>query len=228
MTSLHTLLKQKPWAAPKRRIRSRLFTISIHCGFQYGYYILLSLLLFIATCEAYHHPIQFAIPANKVVKEIPKKDRDFAFINPKDTSTYIYQSEEPYYKDYQRSYFGITCKKAGWDCMRHYEILANGCIPYFIDLDQCHPDTMAFLPKELILEAMHLPGVSYKTLSIDHEQFDHARYQEIVTALLEHTRRYLTTEKMAQYLLDTMNYSGRKPILFLSYDTSPDYLYCLS
>ena len=29
-----------------------------------------------------------------------------------------------------KKYFWITIK-AGWDCLRHYEILMNGCIPYF-------------------------------------------------------------------------------------------------
>jgi len=80
--------------------------------------------------------------------------------------------------------------KGGWDCMRHYEILANGCIPYFIDLDQCDVRTMAFLPKELIKEAMNLPGVSY--LSINHKKFNKVKYYEILNKLLEHTRQYLT------------------------------------
>ena len=29
------------------------------------------------------------------------------------------------------SYFGSTKKKAGWDCMRHYEIVASGAVPFF-------------------------------------------------------------------------------------------------
>src|SRR5579862_5558247 len=172
------------------------------------------------------YPIQFSIPEHKIVKEIPEKDRDFAHIIPGDPNTYIYTDEEDYYTDYQHSYFAVTMKKAGWDCMRHYEILANGCIPYFVDLDKCDKDTMFFLPRDLILEAMNLPGVSY--LHIDHSQFDTAKYYEILNKLLEHTRKYLTTRNMAQYILDTVHYTGTGKILYLSNDEDPDYLRCIT
>lgn len=168
------------------------------------------------------YPLQFSIPEGKIVSAIPKKDRDFAFIIPGNLSTYIYQQESDYYHGYQRSYFAVTCKKGGWDCMRHYEILANGCIPYFLDLDKCDHNTMYFLPKDLIKEAMNLPGVSY--LKIDHELFDEARYYEILNLLLEHTRKYLTTKNMAQYILNTINYKGNGKILYLSNEVSPDYM----
>ena len=43
-------------------------------------------------------------------------------------------------------------EKAGWDCLRHYEIIGNGTIPYFHELEDCPPDTLHSFPKELILE----------------------------------------------------------------------------
>jgi|SRR5579862_285691 len=172
------------------------------------------------------YPIQFSIPEHKIVQEIPEKDRDFAHLIPWQMHTYIYSEEDHYCKDYQRSYFAVTMKKGGWDCMRHYEILANGCIPYFVDLDKCDKDTMFFLPRDLILEAMNLPGVSY--LHIDHSQFDTAKYYEILNKLLEHTRKYLTTRNMAQYILDTVHYTGTGKILYLSNDEDPDYLRCIT
>ena len=171
-------------------------------------------------------PINFSIPKSKIVKKIPEKDLDFAPLLPGVMSTYIYDEEADYYKDYQRSYFAVTCRKSGWDCMRHYEILANGCIPYFVDLDHCDKDTMFFLPRELILEAMHLPGVSY--LHIDHQKFDREKYFEILNKLLEHTRQHLTTRKMARYILKKIGYTGKGKILFLSPNTSPDYMRCLT
>ena len=182
------------------------------------------LLLVLATTQPKPYPIQFSISETKIVKEIPEKTRDFAFIVPGDLKTYIYDNEQDYYADYQRSYFAITCKKGGWDCMRHYEILANGCIPYFINLDTCSPDTMCFLPKQLIKEAMNLEGVGY--LTIDHSKFNKKRYFEILEQLLEHTRRHLSSRAMAEYLLSTVNYQGVGSILYLSQDTNPDYLRC--
>lgn len=178
-----------------------------------------------ARLDAEPYPIGFAIPESKIVKNIPEKDKDFAHIIPGHLHTYIFDNEADYFKDYQRSYFAITCKKAGWDCMRHYEILASGCIPYFLDLDLCNEKTMYFLPKDLIKEAMNLEGVSY--LNIDHSKFDRAKYDEILNKLLVHTRKHLTTKQMASYVLKTINYSGEGKILYLSHDVYPDYLRCL-
>jgi len=172
------------------------------------------------------HAIQFSIPGSKVIRDIPQKTRDFAIAIPGDSKTYIYDNERDYYKGYQCSYYAVTSKKAGWDCMRHYEILANGCIPYFVDLDKCDEHTMPFLPKDLIWEAMNLKGVSY--LHIDHQVFDKERYFTILNQLLEHTKKYLTTEQMARYVLKTINYQGSGKILYLSLDPFPDYLRCLT
>ncbi|MES2121705.1 MAG: hypothetical protein V4492_02875 [Chlamydiota bacterium] len=96
--------------------------------------------------------------------------------------------------------------------------------PYYLDLDQCDPHTMSFLPKELIMEAMELEGVSY--LHIDHSKFDRSKYDAILEKLLEHTRTYLTSRKMAEYVLKNMNYTGSGKILFLTGTDVPDYLFC--
>lgn len=184
--------------------------------------LLLSIIPTITSFSIAPFPIGFAISETKMVTAIPPKDRDFAFIIPGDLKTYIYTEESEYYKDYQRSYFAITRMKGGWDCMRHYEILANGCIPYFLDIDTCNPNTMHFLPKELIQQAMNLPGVSKG--SIDHKKFNKAKYEEILNKLIEHTHTYLTTRAMADYLLQTMHYSGTGKVLFLCENTTEDYM----
>ena len=176
----------------------------------------------ITSVQAIPFPIQFSIPESKVVKTIPKKDTDFAFIIPGKAETYIYDNEADYYDGYKRAYFAITTQKYGWDCMRHYEILANGCIPYFVGLDDCDLNTMSFLPRALIKEAMNLEGVSY--LHIDHSKFNKAKYYAILNKLLTHTHRYLTTKKMAKYILDKVHYTGKGKILFLSAAVYPDYL----
>ena len=95
-----------------------------------------------------------------------------------------------YYIDYNKSYYGVTMKKAGWDCMRHYEILANHCVPYFIDLESCPKQTLTNLPKELLIEA--------RELSLN---FDQSKYDIILNELFNYTRKNLTTKKLAEYLL---------------------------
>ena len=166
------------------------------------------------------YPIEYSIPEAKVVQRIPVKDLDFAAAVPGEP--YLYAEESAYYRGYQRAFYAVTTKKAGWDCLRHYEILANGCIPYFLDLDQCSKETMYFLPRELIQEAMHLDGVSY--LHIDHSKFNKKRYYEILDELLQYTRDHLTTRQMAAYLLKTLDYSGQGKILVLSQDTRTEYM----
>lgn len=179
-------------------------------------------------------PIQFSISDTKITNVADHKDTDFAFLIPAQEKTYKYFDEDVYRKDYQRSYFAITCKKGGWDCMRHYEILANGCVPYFLNLQDCNPRTMEFLPRKLILEAMNLPGVPQisvndpreiqaSSLKINHDMFDKKRYFEIVNELLVYTKQRLTTKKMAEYILSQVSYKGGK-ILFLSGRTDPDYM----
>lgn len=94
--------------------------------------------------------ISFAIPEQKIIKELPKKTKLFpAHIVDKEiakkvnnSTSYLFDNENDYYADIQTSKFGITTKKGGWDCMRHYEIAANGSVICFRDLDK-KPQTCA-------------------------------------------------------------------------------------
>ena len=74
---------------------------------------------------------------------------------PGDATNYLFRAgeEAKYYNMYQQSMFALTQKKGGWDCLRHYEILAAGCIPLFENIDKCPPDTLASFPKLLLKDA---------------------------------------------------------------------------
>jgi hypothetical protein len=50
------------------------------------------------------------------------------------SASYAFDSEAAYHADLQQARFGITTKRAGWDCLRHYEIAANGTVPCFRQL----------------------------------------------------------------------------------------------
>jgi len=101
-------------------------------------------------------PIQFAIPVEKIATKAVIKSNGFAFIDPRNKSTYIYSEESDYYNDYQSSLFAYTTKKAGWDCLRHYEIMANDSIPIFIDLGACPNGTMHYFPRMEIFASNNL------------------------------------------------------------------------
>lgn len=103
------------------------------------------------------HPIHFAIPVQKVGTIKPTtKSQVRSPMDPRDPSTYVYTDEKSYYEQYSRSLFAYTEKKAGWDALRHLEILANGCIPLFRDLEKCPPLTCTHLPKPELMEALTL------------------------------------------------------------------------
>jgi hypothetical protein len=78
--------------------------------------------------------------------------------------------------------------------MRHYEILANYCIPYFLDLGNCPQNCLFNFPKELILEAAKL---------VDYD-FEENRYFSLLDDLFEYTKNNLTTYSLAKYILESI------------------------
>ena len=139
-------------------------------------------------------PISFSFPTKHLVTHNSNKSQYLATVIPGVKNTYIFTSQEEYYKNYQNSYFGLTTKKGGWDCMRHYEILGNYCLPYFPDLKDCPPDTMFNFPKKLILES-----------KIVFNNFSYQNYYNILNETFEYTKNNLTTKAVAQYLMNTIN-----------------------
>lgn len=135
-------------------------------------------------------PIYFAIPEQKISKEFLPKVQEYASIIP-GIGGYVFNNEKEYYDDYNKSYYGVTMKKAGWDCMRHYEILANNCIPYFIDLEKCPENILINLPKQLLVEIKNTS-----------ENIDEIKYREYLNILFNYTKENLTTKKLAQYVLN--------------------------
>jgi hypothetical protein len=170
------------------------------------------------------HPIGFSIHESLIVKEIPHKKKLLAHIIPGKLDTYIFTTSDAYNKDYQESYFAITCKKGGWDCFRHYEILANGCIPLFTDIEKIPENIMTFFPKKLIQETNQLFLQISNGKIVDYDEI----CKKYISLLLDHTRTYLTTKSMAQYILTQTGILSIKNVLFLSNETSPDYLRCLT
>jgi hypothetical protein len=144
-------------------------------------------------------PISFGIPKEKLLNELKQKEKVLAHIIPGDISTYIYDNENDYYNDYAISYFGKTTKKAGWDCLRHYEIIANGCIPYFPDLLECPKKTMTSFPKNIVLET----NCFFDKISKNENACDEKLLREYCEQLLVFAREHLTTEKIAEYLINT-------------------------
>lgn len=143
-------------------------------------------------------PISFAIPMIHVLSMPPIKLQDWGKVIPGQPETYIFTKQEDYYKDYEYSYVALTFKKGGWDCLRHYEILANGCLPYFPDLADCPPYTMVNFPKQTILETNKLIAKGEIPTN----------YEEIIQDLLIYTKKNLTTEMLIDTLFPDENFSS--------------------
>lgn len=158
----------------------------------------------INTQEMPVYPLSLSIPEANIVEQVPEKTKKFAHIIPGKLSTYIFSDMASYYRDYQTSVFGRTCRKGGYDCMRHYEILGNGCIPWFEGLETYPSTVMTNFPKTTVLEAM-----------------ESNTPEDYIPDLLEYTRTHLTTKASANYIFKTIDKTPRR-VLFLGGDPSPD------
>jgi hypothetical protein len=177
-----------------------------------------------ATKHSTVKPIFFAYPENKIPNTSPDKEKLLAHIIPGVKETFIFDDEKSYYQDYRQSLFGYTWRKAGWDCLRHYEILGNGCIPLFLDLQHCPTTICTSLPKELLREYYHKAGL-FKLFEMDKPVYYNLErtlitnrdltllnnvdlsenfyyiYLEYLEKLLQYTKQNLTTKALAQYIL---------------------------
>lgn len=110
-------------------------------------------------CTDFGIPIHFGIQEDKIMtpKSVKEKTTEIAPLIPVNSTidesyrkTYIYNTEEDYMNMYHDSMFALTSKKGGWDTLRHYEILAAGCLPYFVDIENCPENTMKNWQKDTL------------------------------------------------------------------------------
>ena len=184
------------------------------------------------------HPLTFGIPSKHVQDAVQPKGRVLSTVVPGDWSTYAYmpredqtpqqraQLERDYYVDMQRSFFGLTWKKGGWDCLRHIELLASGCLPLFTDIARAPRGVLSLYPKRVFQLLLDFPGIMNLTgvpgrqgtptstdpsfdpkdrvVVIDQEKINLPLYATAVNVLLEFTRDRLTTEAVAAHVLSRM------------------------
>jgi hypothetical protein len=155
------------------------------------------------------HPISFAFPKEKIihpsgiVKDQLVSGAKPVFKDANGVAQYSFDNELDYYKEYSRSLFGETMRKGGWDCMRHYEIMAAGCVPVFHLIETCPKRTLTTLPTEELL------AVNGLLLEYGAEWFTTEPgltvYWELQHRIFDHFVNNCTTEALAKYVLDTHN-----------------------
>ena len=160
-------------------------------------------------------PTAFSIPESNLVDRPAPKDRRFAthIVDPEVAARvpgsvtgappgaggpFGHDDEPAYYADLRRSRFGITTKRGGWDCLRHYEIAASATVPCFRALDS-KPATCA--PHGLDRSNC----VVYRDaddLFAQIDELSEAEYARRQSAALAWARRNTTTRRAAE-VLDT-------------------------
>lgn len=158
-------------------------------------------------------PLSFCVPDECVVDSIPEKKYLLASLIPGDLSTFKFDKykEKEYNEMYRESRFAITKMKGGWDCLRHYEILMNGCVPLFENLRECPYYTLTTYPKELNDKAYEL----FNNWVENEECID--KYNALCSQMLEHTRNFCTTSYTAKYFLNNIKNGDKvKNILLIT------------
>ncbi len=167
-------------------------------------------------------PIPYAIPDEYIVDDVPEKKHIWAEVIPDFKETYRFgpNQEIEYNQMYRDSRFAFTWKKCGWDSLRHYEIIANGCIPVFRDLHKCPEKTMISFPKQIVSNAM-------KDLIPWKENDEYIeKYNSYVKQLLQWCRDKMSCSALAKYFIDTIKYTqiGSTPkILFINCEPNVNY-----
>jgi hypothetical protein len=195
------------------------------------------------------HPIAFGIATDLIAAPFGHaRDFDyyanrsaFAELIPQFSGAYKFNrgQHRDMMAEYERASFAVTSRKAGWDCGRHYEILAAGSVPWFLAFENAPEWTVPFLPRAPILAAMNLPGVyvnwsdnakEYDFLNetgytmpilnpppvVDLELLPKKRLAALSAILHRYTYHYLSTRAIARYILaQTGVHRNASRVLFL-------------
>jgi len=161
-------------------------------------------------------PLSYSIPAEVIVPYVPFKTTHTAEHN------YQFDDVAPYMENYRKAFFGHTSLKCGWDCMRHYEILSQGTITEFTNLEGLPAKTMTNFPKARVFYL----NTKYYSLTFDEIlKCSSSVVYDDLDSLLCYTRDNLTTESAARYVLRKSGHADAKRILYLSNaDKSGNYM----
>ncbi len=112
------------------------------------------------------------------------------------SSSYAFLNQVDYFNDIAQSRFGITTKRAGWDCLRHYEIAAAGTVPCFRELDK--------KPAECSPHGLNTTNcISYQTardLAIRLNDIDASEYEALVQASHQWALKHTTAREAERFL----------------------------
>jgi len=129
-------------------------------------------------------------------------------------AAYSFDHYQSYLQAYQSANFGVTHRKAGWDALRHSEIVASGCVPLMPDVEKIPTYSMTFYPKELMVQVAE---------EVRHR--DVRPSEEISRAFYTARQQVLNTDFLANYILKLCPVANPRRVLFIdeSLSSIPDY-----
>ena len=163
-------------------------------------------------------PLPYAIPDKYIVPEFPTKTRintglTVGAVGDRSAHRFGAGQETEYLETYHPAVFAKTGKRGGWDCLRHYEILAGGAIPEFDALASLPSKTMVSFPKKLL-------GSMLETLNSGIT--DAATCEAWGAQLLAYTQASLGTRSLAAYFLSKFRHPIHN-VLLLTGHPGPNY-----
>ncbi len=150
-------------------------------------------------CNEYF-PLSYCIPKSQVITTPVLKLKKDQFVSLPNHKPYLFRSEDEYNKNYQKSMFALTQKKNGWDCFRHYEIVANGCVPVFNDYTEIPDKVMTTWDKRMLRDAHTLMWeTNSKPLWMKQS------YRDLAEEFTNQMLKRQTTEAAFEYILSYTN-----------------------
>ncbi len=156
-------------------------------------------------------PFGCGLPANRILPVNFKKVQLFqksypreAYFEPKESHNghHCFTNEEEYYEDMSKSWFGLSCKRGGYDAMRNYEIIAAGAVLLYRDYHKKPP----------LCSPGDLPALSYSSLEELHNLMTRLvpdgkvtqEYLDILTKQRQWLFENGTTEARAKYIIKVL------------------------
>ena len=112
-----------------------------------------------------------------------------------------FEKQEDYYNDIKKSKFGITTRRLGWDCLRHYEYAAKGAILCFKNLEEKNEICAPFG----LDETNCIPYTTKDDLLYKIKSKTIGELEEIQKNQYEWIRRYTTKNVAKDFLLHLSN-----------------------
>lgn len=173
------------------------------------------------------YPISYAAPRELIVDRVPEKSEHVSGLMSKSKGAgyrFTAGQQDAYYEQYRRAFLAATRKRGGWDCLRHVEIMLNGSLPLFENLDACPRWTMTHYPRPLLAAIAE----RYQQRTDDGggkalDAINPDAYARDAQSVLTHLREKQTTESIARDLLRWMGAEDAKRVLFLTPVRKPNY-----